>query len=112
MKEASLGRLLSGAEAAALVRGIMTATGTPSTVWDVDGGRLLESSDTPRDVTQQRREVLCEGKVVGWVPDGQQAELVAALLSHLVTQESDKEELLDEILDLYRQLNLLFGISE
>jgi transcriptional regulator with GAF, ATPase, and Fis domain len=112
MKEASLGRLLSGAEAAALVRGILTATGAASTVWDVHGGRLLAVSEGPCDETQQKHAVLCEGEVVGWVSGGEQAEPMAALLSFLVTQESDQEELLDEILDLYRQVNLLFGLSE
>jgi transcriptional regulator with GAF, ATPase, and Fis domain len=111
MKEANLGRVLSGAEAVALVRGIMTATGSPSTVWDAHGGRLLDVADSPHDEMQQKHVVVCASEVVGWVSGGEQAELVAALLSYLVTQESDKEELLDEILGLYREVNLLFDLS-
>jgi GAF domain-containing protein len=53
-----------------------------------------------------------EGETVGWVSGGDHADLIANLLTHLVAREAEKEALLEEVLDLYRQVNLLFNLSE
>ena len=111
MKEVSLGRVLSKGEAAALVRGIVSAVGT-SAVWDTDGSLLLGVTGRTLDQMPEKHAVLCDGEAVGWVSGGEQPDLIAAFLNYLLTQEAEKEELLDEILELYRQVNLLFDLSE
>ena len=111
MKEPELARLLAEEEAAALVRSVITATGAVLAVSDTAGRRLLDASGGSCHETQQKYPVMCEGEVAGWVSGGEQARPVAALLGQLIRQESDKEALLDEILGLYREMNLLFDLS-
>ncbi|MGD9048433.1 MAG: GAF domain-containing protein [Anaerolineae bacterium] len=60
----------------------------------------------------EKHAVLSDGEVVGWVSGGEEPELIAAFLNYLLTQKAEEEELLDEILELYRQVNLLFNLSE
>lgn len=110
MAKQKLGRILSEGKTAALVREVMTGAGS-SAIWDAQGRLLLGAASTPMKEVLARCAIHSDGQVVGWV-SGEEAELVASLLGDLVTRESEKEELLDEILDLYRQVNLLFNLSD
>lgn len=113
MSKEILKRVLSKrGEVAAIVSDANTVTGTSTAVWDIDGNLLLGATGADSDELLRRHSIRCEDEIVGWASGKGQAELVAALLSHLVTREAEKEELLDEILDLYRQVNLLFNLSE
>jgi GAF domain-containing protein len=78
----------------------------------MDGRLLLGTPSTASDESLERHPVRYEGDTVGWVSGGDHAALIANLLTHLVTREAEKEALLEEVLDLYRQINLLFNLSE
>jgi sigma-B regulation protein RsbU (phosphoserine phosphatase) len=109
----NLKRILSrGREVESIVYGVIGVTNTPIAVWDQESNLLLGSAGADSDRILEKHSILCDGEVVGWVTGGDQAELIAAMLTHLVAREAEKEELLDEILDLYRQVNLLFNLSE
>lgn len=113
MTQENLRRLLSfKGKAATIIDDLIRETNTSLGIWDVEGNPLLGSINAHPDEMLVTHAVLCDSEIVGWVSGGDQAEFVAALLTYLVTQEIEKEELLDEILDLYRQVNLLFKLSE
>jgi transcriptional regulator with GAF, ATPase, and Fis domain len=108
-----LGQILSKrGQVAAIVSEIKTVTNTPAAVWDVEGNLLLGAVGADAADRLKQYPIICDEEIVGWTSGGEPAELVAALLSYLVTREAEKDELLDEILDLYRQVNLLFNLSE
>jgi len=61
--------------------------------------------------------VINEGRTVGWVLGHDQADrtgslLAASLLAYVVQQESEKKSLAGELLDRYRELHLLYNLSE
>ena len=113
MTRANLKRILSKrGEGASIVRAFVSAAGSPAVVRDMDGRLLLGASGTDSDESLERHPVRCEGETVGWVSGGDHAALIANLLTHLVAREAEKEALLEEVLDLYRQVNLLFNLSE
>jgi transcriptional regulator with GAF, ATPase, and Fis domain len=108
-----LRRILSkGGEGAAIVSHVMNVTGTQVSIWDVDCNLLLGVTSADSHEASQKHPIFCDDEIVGWVSGEGQAELVAALLTHLATRETEKEELLVEVLDLYRQMNLLFNFSK
>lgn len=109
--QGNLKRILSRG-AASIVYDVIGATNTPIAVWDTERNLLLGAHSAVSDEILEEHSILCDGEVVGWTSGGAQAELVAALLTYLVTREAEKEELLDEVLDLYRQVNLLYNLSE
>lgn len=51
-------------------------------------------------------------ETLGWVCGENDAHVLALLLSHLVGKDATNGELADEALELYRELNLLFKLSE
>lgn len=113
MTQENLKRILSrGRGAASIVHDVIGVTNTPIAVWDIERNLLLGAASTVSDEILEEHSILCDGEDVGWVSGGDQAKYVAALLTYLVAREAEKEELLEEILDLYRQVNLLFNLSE
>jgi transcriptional regulator with GAF, ATPase, and Fis domain len=109
----NLKRILSAkGGAASIVYDIMCAIDAPIAVWDAESELLFGAACAGPEELVNTHSILCDGKVVGWTSGGVQAELVAALLTYLVAREAEKEELLDEILDLYRQVNLLFNLAD
>lgn len=50
--------------------------------------------------------------VIGWVHGPALAEPLAGLLSHLADKESEKKQIGAEVLDLYREINLIYNFSE
>jgi transcriptional regulator with GAF, ATPase, and Fis domain len=113
MTQKNLRRILSRrGDAAPFIDDLSHVADAPVAVWDADGNLLLGAAIADPEQMPERHPILCDGEVVGWVLGGESARPVASLLTHLVAREVEKEELLDEILDLYRQANLLFNLSE
>lgn len=78
-------------------------------VLDAQGNLLIGEANA---VGADRHAIEFEGEVIGWVVGGKEAAHLAALLSHLVAKEAEKKSLANEVLGLYREINLLFNLSE
>ena len=113
MTRSNLERILSKkGEGSSIIRGFAATAGNPVVVRDVEGRLLLGAPGTDSDELPESYAVRYEGETVGWVSGGDHAALIANLLTHLVAREAEQEALLEEVLDLYRQINLLFNLSE
>lgn len=60
----------------------------------------------------ERHPVLLDGQTIGWVTGGSRPAELAGLLSWLAAREAEKKTLAGEVLDRYRELNLLYHLSE
>jgi transcriptional regulator with GAF, ATPase, and Fis domain len=110
VSQVKLKRILTkNEEAASIIKGIIRVTNISVAVMDRDGNLLLGDSS---DESLNKHSILCEGETIGWVTGGPQALLIATLLSYLSAREAEKEALLDEVLNLYRQINMLYSLSE
>jgi GAF domain-containing protein len=99
-------------EAASIIENIIQVAGTPVVVRDVDHNLVLGDPGISTDESLNNYSILCEGETIGWVTGGADAPLIATLLSYLSAREAEKEALLDEVLNLYRQINMLYNLSE
>ncbi len=83
-------------------------------VQDLDGEILVGNGAPPgsRDLPGQRYAVTLEGTSLGWVIGPPQAEVIARLLNHLLQKEEERRGLGSELLDTYREVNLLYKLSE
>lgn len=81
-----------------------------------EGGLAIEGVDgelligEPNDGS--RSAVTLDGEPLGWVRGGARAEAVAALLGHLAAEEAERKTLANEVLHLYREVNLMYRFSE
>jgi GAF domain-containing protein len=76
---------------------------------DADGNALF---GVPHPSHTQKHPIELEGEIIGFVMGGSQAAPLAALLAQLAAKEVEKKLLANEVLGLYREVNLLYNLSE
>lgn len=109
MAKISLKKLLSRKEVSFILSDLLRAIDTPLSIQDAEGKLLI---DDGRTETLEKYPIKFAGEVIGWVIGNEKAFPVASLLSHLVENEFEKKALARETLDKYKEVNLLYNISE
>ncbi len=108
MPPISLKKLISKKEGLAVISDIVNAMGSNLSIQDTSGGLLIGSGgETPAE----KYPVELSGEAIGWVMGDEKAPAVASLLSYLANKELEKKTLASEVLDKYRELTLLYEIS-
>jgi len=98
-----------------VVHRLLSLSDEPTGILEVDGTRLYANNALDGRSDVERTALMQDDQVAGWVV-GQagskwKTDLVL-LLQHLLTQESAKAALASEVLDNYRELHLLYRLSE
>jgi serine phosphatase RsbU (regulator of sigma subunit) len=96
-------------EATTVVAAIADAIETGIVIEDDDGRLIL---GTPNGAPAARHPVSLGSDRLGWVSGSQRAEPLAALLDLLAAKEAERKTLGQEVLHLYREVNLIYGFSE
>lgn len=104
-----LKRLITKKAVQQLLNELISAIDTPISIQDVTGKWLIGKKLTN---PENRYPVQLNDEVIGWVVGEQKAVSVASLLSYLANQELGKKELAKETLEKYKEINLLYKISE
>jgi adenylate cyclase len=107
MSKINLKRLVSQPEVSSLIGEIIKGSDAAITIQAADGTILMGDSDKP---LLPQYQVKLGGEVIGLVA-GNLASAIASLLSYLASQEQEKKALGKEVLDKYREINLLYALS-
>jgi serine phosphatase RsbU (regulator of sigma subunit) len=97
------------ADSASAITALIAALGGGLAVEDADG-ELLLGDRTGGDAS--RCAVTLDGQPLGWVSGGPNAGALAAMLGHLAAKEAERKTLANEVLHLYREVNLIYSFSE
>jgi serine phosphatase RsbU (regulator of sigma subunit) len=97
------------AEARALVDAVTASLGGPLAVEDGEG-RHLHGTPVNGEVT--RFPVRLEQTTLGAVAGPSHGAALAAMLGHLAAREVERKALGSEVLNLYREINLIYSFSE
>ncbi|NEQ53092.1 MAG: GAF domain-containing protein [Leptolyngbya sp. SIO3F4] len=92
-----------------LIQDVINATGSHISVETADGERLLGNEV---DGNSQRYGITVDGTILGWVIGDKAAETIASLISRLAYREFEKRKLAHELLSKYKEISLLFNLSE
>jgi hypothetical protein len=84
----------------------------PISVSDMDGNVLINPTGSPEDPASEAYPIMIESRQLGLVKGGEAASIIARLLSSAANFEVAKKALGREVLDRYRELNLLYNLSE
>lgn len=76
---------------------------------DADGTALF---GVPHPSHTQKHPIDLEGETIGFVMGRKLAAPLAAWLTQLTAREAEKKSLANEVLGLYREINLLYNLSE
>jgi phosphoserine phosphatase RsbU/P len=108
MTRTTLGTLMrKRQDVASVVGSIVRGIDAGIAIEDADGRLLLGERNGGARVA-----VTLDGEPFGWVRGGAPATVVAALLGHLASAEAERRTLANEVLHLYREINLIYRFSE
>ncbi len=102
-------KLLSRSDLADVLNGIVRGMDSRISILDL-GGNLLWGERAETGV--EKYPVCLQEETIGWVVGSEKAGSIARLLSHLAAKELEKKTLAAEVLDKYREITLLYNISE
>ncbi|MBN3909954.1 MAG: GAF domain-containing protein [Nostoc sp. NMS1] len=108
MSTVSLRKILNKKELQSLLHNLVYQFNIAIDVELVDGTKLLSIGDK---TTENRYPIEVSGEIIGWVVGGEQATLLATLLSLIAKQEADKKVLAIELLERYQEIDLFDDIS-
>jgi hypothetical protein len=93
---------------------LLAGTDARLTITDIEGTMVLDRQvgGAPPDAPVERHPITVEGRTVGWVEGPRPAGSIAAVLSYAASRETDKRALAREALDRYRELSLIYELSE
>lgn len=91
-----------------LIQNIIEATDPQASIHNCQGIRLLGGIQTGA----HRYDIELAGEQLGWVQGNEKASAIAILLTRLACTEQEKRSLSTELLGKYKEISLLFDLSE
>ncbi|HYX14015.1 MAG TPA: ATP-binding protein [Nostoc sp.] len=108
MSAVNLRKMLNKKELPSLLHNLIYQFNIAIDVELVDGTKLISIGE---QTVENRYPIEVSGEIIGWVVGGEQATLLAALLSFLAKQEAEKKVLAKELLERYQEIDLFDDIS-
>ncbi|MEH2387239.1 MAG: GAF domain-containing protein [Nostoc sp.] len=108
MPAVSLRKILNKKELPSILHNLVYQLNIAIDVELVDGTKLISIGE---QTGENRYPIEVLGEIIGWVIGGEQATLVATLLSFVAKQETEKKELAIELLERYQEIDLFEDIS-
>ncbi|MEH1826926.1 MAG: ATP-binding protein [Nostoc sp.] len=108
MPAVSLRKILNKKELPSLLHNLVYQFNIAVDIELVDGTKLISIGE---QTAENRYPIEVSGEIIGWVVGGEQATLLATLLSFLAKQEAEKKVLAKELLERYQEIDLFDDIS-
>ena len=96
-------------ELRSVLENLATSVGSPIQIHDSSNTIVLGSSD--HNLTH-RFPLEVNGESLGWLSGNQHIEFIVPFLNFILDEEVRKKTLADEVLDAYREITLLYNVSE
>ncbi|MDZ8223471.1 MULTISPECIES: ATP-binding protein [unclassified Nostoc] len=108
MSAVNLRKMLNKKELPSLLHNLIYQFNIAIDIELVDGTKLISIGE---QTAKNRYPIEVSGEIIGWVVGGEQATLLATLLSFLAKQEAEKKVLAKELLERYQEIDLFEDIS-
>ena len=112
MRQISLKRLVSQPEIVSLLDQFLPDIEKHICIETIEGKIVFGNLTNFVDRLPDRSSIMLAGEVIGAVVSNEKTVQIAHLLSYLAEQEQSKKSLAKEVLDKYRELNLLSSLSQ
>lgn len=108
MAQINLKRII--AQVLPVLNSMIGAIGEPVRIQTIDGTLLLGNAEVQLPIGKYAVELA--GEVIAWVEGEPAAEPIASLLTYLIDREIEKKSLANEVLERYREINLLYNMAD
>jgi adenylate cyclase len=120
MVQINLKKLISKKHIFSVIDNVIDEADASIVIQDTNGFTLMNTgtektiSKNPGKgrVITKKYPITIDNEVIGWVMGGKKAQILAILLTYIANQEFVKKSLVKETLDKYREITLLYDISE
>ncbi len=119
MTQINLKKLILKKDTALIINSIISEIASPFVIRDINGKSIMSSNgeysvcgDTENIISDKKYPIEIEGEVIGWIIGGKCASSLATLLTYLASNEFEKKMLVEDTLDKYRELSLLYDIAD
>lgn len=121
MSQINLEKLVSKKDLFSLLKGLINVLGNPIEIQGKEGKTIASFGDQPDANVQTHNDVISTNNTypiklndiaIGWVKGDQPAHVFSELLSYLANKEFEKKSLASDMLDKYREINLLYDIAD
>ncbi len=109
MIQIGLKKLLSKKESSSTIANLVNTIDNSISIRDAEGNTLLGVAS---ENELNRCPIEVSGETIGWVIGSEKASTVAAFISYLANKELEKKSLANELLDRYREITVLYQISQ
>ena len=109
MNSNQLKRFINKKDVTATIKQLVAALSSPIRIIDTDENGLFEEGQTS---SLGQHDILVYGETVGYVIGDSNAAAISSVVGQLAEAESEKKALGRETLDKYKELNMLYDISE
>jgi len=109
MVKVSLDKLFNRKDNLKVITELIGLVNTPVVIED-ENGVIFENGTLGED--SERYDIIVQGKSIGVVRGGEKALSIANFISLLSSNEYDKKRLSQETLELYKEINIIYDISE
>ena len=92
-----------------LIQDFVNAIDPDASIQSAEGNLLLRGKT---ETCAHRYPIKLDGQILGWVNGNEKSGAVATFLSHLAYRELEKLTLAQELLSKYKEITLLFNLSE
>jgi len=115
MIQINLKKIISKKDLSPIIHSTMNALDTPLEIQDNTGeilccfGKYADSNDL---TFQNKYPIELNSKIIGWVKGNTKANFASEFLAFLVRKEHEKRSLVNDVLDKYREITLLYNITD
>ena len=92
-----------------LLKNLLNSLGITVCIEDLSGACLYGE---PLPYPPKKLPILLDDKTLGWVSGNDHVDVVTGLLQYLIEQESGRKKMGTEVLNMYREINLIYNFSE
>ena len=92
-----------------ILKNLSSLVGSPVQLKDSNNSLLIDSSDAA--LTHQF-PLEFEGEVLGWLEGNENIESIVQFLNTFIAREAKNISMVNEVLDSYREITLLYNLSE
>jgi two-component system NtrC family sensor kinase len=112
MSQVSLKKLCLKKEIRGVLNDLIETLETQITLKDTEGKTILGIRGQSGEEKTYQYAIELEGETIGFLEGDRKAKLVAKMISLLASKELEKKTLAQEVLGKYREITLLYNISE
>ena len=107
-----LKKILSNKETLRILNDTANDLDTGALIFDMNGSILADIGQTDKRIEDGTFSLNIKGEQAGYVKGSKKAAAIVSILTYMLAAEYDKRDLIDEVSNRYKEINLFYDFTE